>query len=532
MSDTTWQIITMVIYFLVMIGIGLWAYKRTTDVDDYMLGGRQLNPLVAALSAGASDMSGWLLMGLPGALYVSGLVEFWIAIGLTAGAWLNWKFVAPRLRSYTEVSNNSITVPSFLDSRLRDSTHALRIVAGLIILFYFTFYVSSGMVAGGTFFEGAFGVDYRAGMILIAAITLFYTLVGGFLAVSYTDVVQGLMMMAALVLVPAVGIAHVGGWNSMIDKARAVDPDLLSPFAGLTAVGLISALAWGLGYFGQPHIIVRFMALRNPKEAVSARRIGIGWMLLAVFGALGTAFVGIAIFRYENNPLANPEQVFIVLGQLLFHPFIAGFMLAAILAAIMSTVSSQLLVSSSALIEDVYMTFTNRKLDAKKGVMLSRLAVGGIAVLAAGLAWTPNDTILGLVAFAWAGFGASFGPTILLSLFWRKLTGFGALSGMAMGAVTVAVWGNIDGGMFDLYEIVPGFIVNLVVTMVVSLVTYRPNAIIEREFDMAAELAKDWSKHAEYEAQMIEFRRNNPDGYKPRSATLRTEDGGEMELPK
>ncbi|MDP9806103.1 sodium/proline symporter [Trueperella bonasi] len=532
MSDTTWQIITMGVYFLIMIGIGVWAYRRTTDVDDYMLGGRQLNPVVAALSAGASDMSGWLLMGLPGALYVSGLVEFWIAIGLTVGAWLNWKFVAPRLRSYTEVSNNSITVPSFLDSRLRDSTHALRIIAGLIILFYFTFYVSSGMVAGGTFFEGAFNVDYRIGMVVIAAITLFYTLVGGFLAVSYTDVVQGGMMMLALIMVPVVGITHVGGFDSMLDTVREVDPNLLSPFAGATAVGLISALAWGLGYFGQPHIIVRFMALRNPKEAVSARRIGIGWMLLAVIGALGTAFVGIAIYQHDSGQLANPEQVFIVLGQLLFHPLIAGFMLAAILAAIMSTVSSQLLVSSSALIEDVYMTFTNRKLDAKKGMLLSRIAVAGIAFLAAALAWTPNDTILGLVAFAWAGFGASFGPTILLALFWRKLTGFGALSGMAMGAVTVAVWGNIDGGIFNFYEILPGFVVNLVVAIVISQLTYKPNAIIEREFDMAAELSKDWSNHAKYEAEMAEYRRANSDGYEPRSATLRTEDGGEMELPK
>lgn len=532
MSETTWQVITMVIYFLVMVGIGLWSYRRTTDVDDYMLGGRQLNPLVAALSAGASDMSGWLLMGLPGALYLSGLVEFWIAIGLTVGAWFNWKFVAPRLRSYTEVSNNSITVPSFLDSRLRDSTHALRIVSGLIILFYFTFYVSSGMVAGGTFFEGAFDVDYRWGMVLITTITVFYTLVGGFLAVSYTDAVQGLMMVTALIAVPIAGIIYVGGFGEMLDAVRAVDPDLFSPFAGATAIGLISAVAWGLGYFGQPHIIVRFMALRNPMEAVSARRIGVGWMLIAVLGGLGTAFVGIAIYQHDGGQLGNPEQVFIVLSQLLFHPLIAGFVLAAILAAIMSTVSSQLLVSSSALIEDVYMTFTNRTLDAKTGVMLSRFAVAGISILAAALAWTPNDTILGLVAFAWAGFGASFGPTILLSLFWRKLTGFGALSGMVMGAVTVAVWGNIDGGLFNLYEIVPGFVVNLVITIVVSLLTYKPNPIIEREFDMAAELSKDWTNHKKYEAEMVGYRRDNPDGYKPRSATLRTADGDEIELPK
>lgn len=532
MSDTTWQIISMIIYFLVMIGIGLWAYRQTSDVDDYMLGGRQLNPMVAALSAGASDMSGWLLMGLPGALYASGLFEFWIAVGLTVGAWLNWKFIAPRLRSYTEVSNNSITVPSFLDSRLRDSTHALRIVAGLIILSYFTFYVSSGMVAGGTFFEGAFGVDYKLGMLIIAAITVFYTLVGGFLAVSYTDAVQGLLMMLALVLVPAIGIFYVGGFDTMVESVRAVDPALLDPLKGATAIGLISTIAWGLGYFGQPHIIVRFMALRNPKEAKSARRIGIGWMLLAVVGALLTALVGIAAYKHDVNMLANPEQVFIVLGQMLFHPLIAGFMLAAILAAIMSTISSQLLVSSSALIEDVYMTFTNRKLSAKAGVMLSRISVAGIAVLAGGLALNPNDTILGLVAFAWAGFGASFGPTIILALYWRKLTGFGALAGMVMGAITVAVWGNVDGGMFDLYEIVPGFFINFIVTIIVSLLTYEPNPIIEKEFETAMELTKDWSRRVQAQAEVREVTRSNPDGYEPRSATLVAEDGSEIELPK
>lgn len=532
MSETTYQVISMIVYFLAMIAIGLWAYKRTSSVDDYMLGGRQLNPAVAALSAGASDMSGWLLMGLPGALYASGLVEFWIAIGLTVGAWINWKVVAPRLRSYTEVSNNSITVPSFLDSRLRDKTHALRITAGVIILFYFTFYVSSGMVAGGTFFEGAFGFDYRWGMLIIAGITVFYTLVGGFLAVSYTDLMQGIMMVMALVLVPLVGIFEAGGFGEMLDKVEAVDPALLDPFAGATAIGLISAVAWGLGYFGQPHIIVRFMALRNPREAKSARRIGIGWMALSVVGALGTAMVGIAILGHDSPQLPNPEQVFIVMGQILFHPLIAGFMLAAILAAIMSTISSQLLVSSSALIEDVYMTFTKKRLSRKTGMMLSRASVTAIAILAAILAINPSDTILNLVAFAWAGFGAAFGPTIILALFWRKLTASGALAGMIVGAITVAVWGNIDGGIFDLYEIVPGFIFNLIVAIAVSLMTYKPNPVIQTEFEAAATLARDWSQKTEQSARVESVIRDSHDGYVPRSATLVDDDGGEIELPK
>ncbi|MDO5025897.1 MAG: sodium/proline symporter PutP [Trueperella sp.] len=520
MSDYAFQVISMTLYFAIMIGIGFWAYSRTKSVDDYMLGGRQLNPMVAALSAGASDMSGWLLMGLPGALYLRGLVEFWIAIGLTTGAWLNWKFVAPRLRSYTEVSNNSITVPSFLDSRLRDNSHALRVIAGLIILFYFTFYVSAGMVSGGWFFEGAFGIDYRIGMLIVAGVTVVYTLIGGFLAVSYTDMVQGLMMLFALIMVPAIGIFRVGGFRELGNRVSAVDPNMLSWFGGATAIGLISAVAWGLGYFGQPHIIVRFMALRSSAESRQARRISIGWMLLSCLGALGTAFVGVAILGHNSPKLPNPEQVFIVMGQLLFHPLIAGFMLAAILAAIMSTVSSQLLVSSSALVEDVYMTFTSKKLSTRAGMWLSRLCVAGISIMAAALAWTPNDTILQLVAFSWAGFGASFGPIILLALFWKRLSSAGALSGMVVGAATVAIWGNISGGIFDLYEIVPGFLFNLLVAVVVSLFTYKENSVIDAEFSAARSLSQGKTDYDAAKEQVDAAVAAATDGYIPRSATL------------
>ncbi|QRV01511.1 sodium/proline symporter PutP [Arcanobacterium phocisimile] len=503
MSDQRFQILSMIIYLLAMITIGLWAYRKNSSVDDYILGGRQLHPAVAALSAGASDMSGWLLMGLPGALYANGLVESWIAIGLTVGAWLNWKFVAPRLRSYTEVSNNSITVPSFLDSRLRDSSHALRILSGFVILFFFTFYVSSGMVAGGTFFEAAFGFNYLTGMLLVAGVTILYTLLGGFLAVSLTDLVQGIMMLLALVMVPVIGLIVVGGPQQALQSAELVNPDLQSltggnglPFTGIVAI--ISALAWGLGYFGQPHIIVRFMALRKPSEATSARRIGIGWMVLSILGAMGTALVGVAYAQQSGESiLENPEQVFIYMGQVLFHPFIAGFMLAAILAAIMSTISSQLLVSSSALVEDIYSVFFHKAVSEKRGVLLSRLAVVTISVIAALLAISPSDTILQLVAFAWAGFGGAFGPIIILSLFWRKLTTSGALSGMLTGTVTVVLWSNLSGGIFDLYEIVPGFLVNLIVSVVISLFTYKPHKIIDAEFDAAAELAHDWSANHE-----------------------------------
>ncbi|MFH5823279.1 sodium/proline symporter PutP [Georgenia sp. AZ-5] len=485
MNDQAFQIIALGIYLAAMVAIGWYFFVRTKNLDDYMLGGRGLPPSVAALSAGASDMSGWLLMGLPGAIYLSGLTEAWIAVGLTVGAWVNWKVVAPRLRSYSQVSTDSITIPSFLESRLRDGTRALRVVSGLIILVFFTFYVSSGMVSGGVFMQSSFGMDYRLGMVLVAAVTILYTLFGGFLAVSYTDFVQGVMMFLALLAVPVVGLFAVGGPGEVASTVRAVDPELLSMVGGgATIVGVISALAWGLGYFGQPHIIVRFMALRTPQEAKAGRRIGMGWMALSVGGAIVTALVGIAYF--QQNPqltLEDPETVFLVLGQILFHPLIAGFILAAVLAAIMSTISSQLLVTASALVEDLYKMVVKKEATDRQQVLLSRVGVLLIAVVAAAMAWTQNNTILALVSFAWAGFGAAFGPTILLALYWRRLTTSGALVGMVLGAGTVAVWGNIEGGIFDLYEILPGFLLNLLAAVVVSLATHKHNSEIQAEFD-------------------------------------------------
>lgn len=315
--DAVFQLIAIVIYLIGMIGIGFYGYQKTTNLDDYMLGGRKLNAVTSALSAGASDMSQWLLMGLPGAIYVAGLVEAWIAIGLLIGAWLNWIFVAPRLRAYTAVANNSITIPSFLDNRFKNNSKILRIVSGIIILVYFTFYVSSGMVAGGIFFQSSFGFSYHTGLIIVALVTITYTFIGGFLAVSFTDVVQGTMMFLALILVPIIGVFATGGIEETISIIREVDATLLSFFATATTAGIISSLAWGLGYFGQPHIIIRFMAINSVKETKQARRIGIGWMFLSLTGAASTALVGVAYFT--QNPdltLTDPEAVFIALGQI------------------------------------------------------------------------------------------------------------------------------------------------------------------------------------------------------------------------
>lgn len=495
-SEYVFQLIAMAVYTLGMVTLGVLAYRRTRNLDDYVLGGRSLGPFVAALSVGASDMSGWLLMGLPGAIYVSGLIEGWIAVGLTVGAWVNWKVIAPRLRAYTERSADTITIPTFLESRVKDRSRMIRIIAGLIILIFFTFYVSSGLVAGGVFFESSFGMEYRYGMLFVGTVVVLYTLLGGFLAVSWTDVVQGMMMVTALLLVPIVGIIHVGGFGNLVSGIQAVDPAILNPFGDpskfgvITVVSIISALAWGLGYFGQPHILVRFMAIRNAEEAKAGRRYSIIWMALSVLGAGTTALVGVAVYHHDAALLPDPEAVFISLGQLLFHPLIAGFWLAAILAAIMSTLSSQLLVTSSAIVEDIYHVFTKKDLRSGLGMWLGRLAVLAVAVVAGALAWEQNDTILALVAFAWAGFGSSFGPVVILSMYWRKLTWQGTLAAMIVGALVVGVWGTQSGGVFDVYEMIPGFLLSLLVAVVVSLATYRPNPQIDAEFDHVEEVAK------------------------------------------
>ena len=507
MQPQTYFIIALVIYFAAMISIGVYATLKTKNHEDYMLGGRSLPPAVAALSAGASDMSGWLVMGLPGALYFTGLFDAWIAIGLTIGAYLNWKLVAPRLRAYTEVAKNSITVPSFLENRTHDKTHVLRIVAGVVILVFFTLYVSSGMVAGGKYFESAFGGDYLTGMLLVGGVTLAYTLFGGFLGATYTDFVQGIMIFAALMIVPVLAVISIGDLTALADgfdaasaqriadAQTAMDAGEEGPFAsatplswfgdgfsGVVLLGIISSLAWGLGYFGQPHIIVRFMALRSAGDAKVARRIGMGWMILSLIGAVITGLIGIAWFHVKGIELPDSETVVLVLAQNLMHPFVAGLVLAAVLAAIMSTISSQLIVSSSALIEDIARLVLKKSIKESALVWLGRGAVLLIAVIAVLIGLDSESSVLELVSFAWAGFGAAFGPLIILSLFWRRLTNVGAIVGMVAGAATAWVWGQyLSGGIFDLYEIVPGFLINLVLAFVVSASTHKADTDSDNE---------------------------------------------------
>ncbi|WP_347350913.1 sodium/proline symporter PutP [Intrasporangium sp.] len=498
MDAKTFHLIAIVLYFIGMLAIGYFAYRRTSDLDDYMLAGRGLRPGVAALSAGAADMSGWLLMGLPGLIYSVGLVGAWMSIGLVIGAWVNWKIVAPRLRAYTEVSQNAITIPSFFEKRLKDHSHALRISASLIVLVFFTFYVSSGMVAAGKFFMSSFGWGYTSGLLLVVVITLLYTTFGGFLGATLTDVAQGLLMLGALIAVPIVAVFQAGGIGTVIERMNAAKPDVLNLFAGfgegsslLWTLGIISTASWGLGYFGQPHIVVRFMALRTPADATAARRIGIGWMVLVTLGAIATALVGIGYFA--NNParqLGDPETVFLLLSEIFFHPLVAGFVLAAVLAAIMSTMSSQLVVCSSALVEDLY-NILGKKSTPHKEVLLGRSGVLAVAVIAFLLALNPDSSVLSLVAFAWAGFGGAFGPIVLLSLYWRGLTARGALAGMLSGAVVVFVWGSIEALTSRMYEIVPGFLTGLLVAWLVSRLTAKDDEDVQAEFTaMERELRK------------------------------------------
>ena len=479
-------------YFLLMMAIGLYAYRKSSgSASDFLLGGRKLNPMVGALSAGASDMSGWMLMGLPGAIYVSGLSSAWIAVGLLIGAFANYVFVAPRLRVYTELANDSITIPDFFENRFEDKSHWLRGLSALVIIVFFTLYTSAGIVAGGKFFESSFDVSYAVGICITAGVVVAYTLFGGFLAVSLTDFVQGCIMLVALVLVPIVAMTSMGGLDNTLTVGKTANPDILDWFGTSSLLGIISAAAWGLGYFGQPHIIVRFMAIRSVDDIRTARHIGMGWMLVTLIGASATGLFGLAYMSQNNLELKDPETIFIVLSQLLFHPLIAGFLLAAILAAIMSTISSQLLVSSSSISKDVYRTFIKPDASQKELVFLSRCAIGVVSVFALLLAVDQDSSILSLVSNAWAGFGASFGPLILLSLFWKRMNTVGALSAMLAGSITVLFWifGPVmlnDQPLSALiYEIVPGFIVSLIAGVVGSLMTQAPSSKITHQFDDA-----------------------------------------------
>ena len=488
-------VITFVLYIFVMVGIGLYAYKSTSDFSDYILGGRSLGSVVTALSAGASDMSGWLLMGLPGAIYLSGLSEAWIAIGLVIGAWLNWLLVAGRLRVHTEVQNNSLTLPDYFTSRFGDKKKVLRIISAMVILVFFAIYCASGMVAGARLFESIFGLSYVTALWISAIATISYVCIGGFLAISWTDTFQAGLMIFALILTPIMTYLAIGDlsqFQHLLDTARPHAGNMLS---GLSFIAIISSCAWGLGYFGQPHILVRFMAADSVRSIPQARRIGMTWMILCLAGAVAVGYIGIAYFHAHPELGAavqnNPEMIFMELTKILFNPWIAGVVLAAILAAVMSTLSCQLLVCSSTLTEDLYKGFVRKHASQNELVWIGRLTVLAISVLAIVLAFNPTSKVLGLVAYAWAGFGAAFGPLIILSLFWKRMTLNGAIAGVIVGAVTVIVWKNTLAASTGLYEIMPGFVLSFISIVVVTLLGKAPEKDVVDRFEHADRIYKD-----------------------------------------
>lgn len=464
--------ITFALYFVVLLVLGVIAWQRTSDLSDYILGGRSLGSGVTALSAGASDMSGWLLLGLPGAAYLSGLEAGWIALGLLIGTWLNWLVVASRLRTATERLDDSLTLPDYFQRRFADNSRVLRILPGIFIFIFFSAYVASGLVAGGKLFEEVFGLPYLWAVTTGVLAIIIYTFMGGYLAVSWTDALQALLMLLALVAVPIMVFSM--GDTGVFDAARDKNPELLNPFTDSSgqAIGLIaiiSLMSWGLGYFGQPHILARFMGIHHVSQLTKARRIAVSW---AAIGLVASVLVGMAGIGGLETTLtdADTEKVFIRLVDVLFHPLVAGICLAAILAAIMSTADSQLLVASSVVSEDFWRGILRPDASQTELVWVGRISVIAIAIIAFWFARDPDSKVLDLVSYAWAGLGAAFGPVIVMSLFWSRMSRAGAALGMLAGGVTVIVWSRIEGGVFDIYEILPGAIFAALAAWIFSLV--------------------------------------------------------------
>ncbi|QIL86740.1 sodium/proline symporter PutP (plasmid) [Vibrio sp. HDW18] len=475
---------TFIVYLILMLTIGVYAYQRTKNSTDYFLGGRSLGPWPAALSAGASDMSGWLLLGLPGYAYAAGIEAFWLAGGLLVGTWANWLINAKRLRTYS-ITTDALTLPEFLSRRFNDKSKLIQTISAFFILLFFLFYTSSGLVAGGKLFEIVFGIDYSTAVIIGTICVVSYTLFGGFLAVSWTDLVQGLLMAAALMVVPVV--AMNGSLTQLDQDLTAINPELLTLWNDaqgepLSAIAILSLVAWGLGYFGQPHILARFKASRSNQDLTTARCIAVVWTGVSMVGAILVGLTGLIFVTQSGSiQLDDGEKIFMLLVNSLFHPVIAGILLAAILAAIMSTADSQLLVSSSALAEDFYKQLVKTDASSEQIVRVGRVGVVIISVLALLLAMTPDSSVLSLVSYAWAGFGAAFGPTLVLSLYWERMNRHGALAGIVVGGVTIVVWKQLTGGWFDVYEIVPGIILATLAIVVVSLLTEQPEAQVKAQ---------------------------------------------------
>lgn len=492
-------IIAIVAYLILMVIIGVICSKKNNSVDDFYLGGRQLGPLVTAMSAEASDMSGWLLMGMPGLAYLCGIAEAsWTAIGLAIGTYLNWLIVAKRLRNYSS-KIGAITIPDFFGKRFKDNTHVLMFASALLIIIFFIPYTASGFSTCGKLFSSLFGLDYHVAVIVSAIVIVLYTTLGGFLAASTTDFIQAIIMTIALIAVLCFGINTAGGWNAVAENAKSI-PHYLSltsttdgagnmvPFGGST---IVSTLAWGLGYFGMPHILLRFMAIKDPNKIKTSRRVASIWVIIAMSVAIIIGIVGLAMSKTESSMvLKDSETIIVAIAALLSkHGFVfallAGLILAGILASTMSTADSQLLAAASAISQDLMIGSLRLKISEKVKMIAARTTVIAIAILGVVFAWNPDSSVFRIVSFAWAGFGASFGPLMLFSLFWKRTNKWGAMAGMISGGITVIAWHYAQGGIFSLYELLPAFIVSSIFIVVVSLLTKAPEQEIIDEFESA-----------------------------------------------
>ncbi|WP_418248752.1 sodium/proline symporter PutP [Dialister succinatiphilus] len=491
--ENNWPIaLAFILYLVLMMSIGLYYSRRQKNLSSYILGDRQLGPWLTSMSAEASDMSGWMLMGLPGYAYLHGLSAFWTGIGLIVGTWANWVLVSQRLRNYTEVADNSLTIPDYLSNRFEDRKNGLRLICALFIILFFIIYTSSGFVAAGKLFNTIFGIPYLHALLLGAFVVVFYTFLGGFSAVALTDFIQGTMMFFTVLYVPVAATIALGGPMPTLDILSKEGSDFFSFFPDSTGISallvmIVSSLGWGLGYFGQPHILVKFMAIGDPKELKKSTRIAMTWVLLSLSFAIAIGVVGKA---YLSTPLenANAERVFILMAESLSAPFITGIIWSAILAAIMSTSSSQLLVTSSAVSRDLFQAFLKKDASEKTLIRVSRLSVLLVSAIAVYLGSDPNSYIFSIVSYAWAGFGACFGATVLLSLYWKRMTLKGAYAGVIVGGLTVLIWKHFE--WFGLYELVPGFFFSVAAIGIVSLMDKKPSETILKTFEKAMSLSK------------------------------------------
>ena len=494
-------LIAIILYMLVVMGIGVWFSRRNKTADDFYLGGRKLGPFVTAMSAEASDMSSYLLMGVPGLAYLTGLADAsWTAIGLIIGTYLNWLIVARKLRNYSS-RIGATTVPAFFSERFKDKSRALSVIAAIVIIIFFIPYTASGFAACGKLFNSLFGVDYIVAMLICAGVIIMYTMLGGFLAASTSDFLQSIVMTIALIVVLVYGTVSAGGVSEVVENAKAL-PGYLSlrniyvPETNNSEVyGIFrscSMLAWGLGYFGMPHILLRFMAIEDPKKLKLSRRVASIWCLISLGVATLIGIIGMAMVQHGvMQPLADPERVLIEIAKLLSNngvvaALVAGVILAGILAATMSTADSQLLAASSSVSQNIVKEKLFPKMSDETTMVIARFTLVAIAIVAAFLARDPDSSVFGIVSFAWAGFGAAFGPVMLAALFWKRTTKQGALAGMIAGGAMVFIWkyGIAKlGGVLAIYELLPAFIFGLVAIIVVSLLTKAPDKEIIDEFD-------------------------------------------------